>query len=124
MSPQCEANADFLLEPAHIEAWEAKHGRIGAGSWVLMRTGWSKREDPATFLNASETGPHVPGPSVACMQASAFFSSARSVEGSARNTTLPLVRTVFTSSKPAFSKQRRRSSFFAIVGSTPRRNAA
>jgi kynurenine formamidase len=33
-----------------------------------MRTGWSKREDPAAFLNAREDGPHVPGPSVATMR--------------------------------------------------------
>ena len=38
-----------------------EHGRIPAGSWVLMRTDWSRREDPAAFLNASEDGPHVPG---------------------------------------------------------------
>jgi kynurenine formamidase len=67
-SGEVAADADFLLEPAHVEAWEAGHGRIPAGSWVLMRTGWSGRDDPAAFLNASETGPHVPGPSVACMR--------------------------------------------------------
>lgn len=62
------ANEDFLLEPAHIEAWEAAHGRIPAGSWVLMRTGWSRRADPDRFLNARTDGPHVPGPSVATMR--------------------------------------------------------
>jgi kynurenine formamidase len=75
---EVEANADFLLEPVHVEAWEAQHGRIGAGSWVLMRTGWSKREDSAAFLNASETGPHVPGPSVACMR---FLVEERDIRG-------------------------------------------
>ena len=29
-----------------------------------MRTDWSKRADPAAFLNVHEDGPHVPGPSV------------------------------------------------------------
>lgn len=60
-----EAAADdrFLLQPSHIEAWEAQHGRIPARNWVLMRTGWSKRTDPARFLNMHEDGPHVPGPS-------------------------------------------------------------
>lgn len=60
---------DFLLEPAHVQAWEERHGRIPAGSWVLMRTGWSTRAaDPAAFLNAREDGPHVPGPSPAAMR--------------------------------------------------------
>ena len=77
-APEVEANADFLLEPARIEAWEAEHGRIPAGSWVLMRTGWSRREDPGAFLNASETGPHVPGPSVACMR---FLVEQRDIRG-------------------------------------------
>ena len=35
---------------------------IPDGSWVLMRTDWSKRDDPAKFLNMKEDGPHVPGP--------------------------------------------------------------
>jgi kynurenine formamidase len=67
-SREVAADEDFLLEPAHVEAWEARHGRIPAGAWVLMRTGWSAREDPAAFLNAREDGPHVPGPSVATMR--------------------------------------------------------
>ena len=58
----------FVLEPVHVEAWEAKHGRIPAGAWVLMRTDWSKRTDPASFLNAKEDGPHSPGPSAATMR--------------------------------------------------------
>src|ERR1700675_3369506 len=28
------ADPDFLLTPQHVEAWEKKHGRIEAGSWV------------------------------------------------------------------------------------------
>jgi kynurenine formamidase len=64
-----EANADekFLLEPSHFQAWETRHGRIPDGSWVLMRTDWSKREDSAAFLNMKDDGPHVPGPSAAAM---------------------------------------------------------
>jgi kynurenine formamidase len=33
-----------------------------------MRTGWSRRTDPAAFLNAREDGPRVPGPSTATMR--------------------------------------------------------
>lgn len=52
---------DFLLMPEHIVAWERAHGRIPAGAWVLLRTGWSKRKDPKAFLNVSDDGPHSPG---------------------------------------------------------------
>ena len=54
-------NEDFLAMPAHITAWEATHGRIPKGAWVLLRTGWSTRTDPATFLNVHADGPHSPG---------------------------------------------------------------
>jgi len=58
---EVERDPDFLLTPAHIEAWEAEHGRITPDSWVLVRTGWSKRRDPDDFLNIKEDGPHTPG---------------------------------------------------------------
>lgn len=54
-------NQDFLLMPAHIEAWEKAHGRIPAGAWVLLRTDWSKRTDAKSFLNVGADGPHSPG---------------------------------------------------------------
>lgn len=52
---------DFLLTPEWIETWEGTHGRIPAGAWVLMRTDWGRRTDPADFLNVDENGPHHPG---------------------------------------------------------------
>ena len=55
------ADADFLLTPRHIEQWESRHGRIPAGAWVLVRSDWSKRTEPAEFLNEREDGPHSPG---------------------------------------------------------------
>ncbi len=61
VSRQCAEDHDFLLMPEHILAWEAEHGRIPAGAWVLMRTDWSKRTDPAAFLNVGADGPHSPG---------------------------------------------------------------
>jgi kynurenine formamidase len=54
-------NQDFLLTPEHIAAWEARHGRIPAAAWVLLRTGWSSRNDPRKFLNVREDGAHSPG---------------------------------------------------------------
>ena len=61
VSAEVARDPDFLLTPERIEAWEAQHGRIPAGAWVLMRTDWSKRTDPAHFLNVDESGPHSPG---------------------------------------------------------------
>ena len=55
------ANEDFELTPEVIEAWEADYGQIPAGSWVLMRTDWSKKRG-AEYLNMREDGPHSPGP--------------------------------------------------------------
>jgi kynurenine formamidase len=54
-------NPDFLLTPERLEAWEREHGRIPPGAWVLLRTGWSQRKDPAAFLNVAADGPHSPG---------------------------------------------------------------
>jgi len=62
VSKEVAADADFLLTREHVEAWEGKHGRIGTGSWVLMRTDWSKRTSAEAFLNIKEDGAHVPGP--------------------------------------------------------------
>ena len=52
---------DFLLLPEHVTAWEATHGRIPPGAWVLLRTDWSKRKDATSFLNVGPDGPHSPG---------------------------------------------------------------
>src|ERR1700733_5663064 len=62
VSREVAADPDFLLTPKRVEEWERQHGRIPAGSWVLMRTDWSKRTDAAAFLNMKEDGSHVPGP--------------------------------------------------------------
>ena len=61
MSAEVAKSPDFLLMPEHIVAWEAKHGRIPAGAWVLLRTDWSKRTDAKSFLNVEADGPHAPG---------------------------------------------------------------
>jgi kynurenine formamidase len=62
VSREAAADPDFLLTPKRVEEWERQHGRVPAGSWVLMRTDWSRRTDAAAFLNMKEDGSHVPGP--------------------------------------------------------------
>lgn len=61
VSAEVGEDPDFLVTPGHIQAWEAQHGQIDAGSWLLLRTDWSRRTDPADFLNVSDDGPHSPG---------------------------------------------------------------
>ncbi len=58
---EVDADADFLLTPQRITQWEREHGRIPAGAWVLLHTGWSRRTDADAFLNVGEDGPHSPG---------------------------------------------------------------
>ena len=68
-SAECAADPDFLLTIEHVKAWEAKHGAIEAGEWVVFRSDWDKRNhDEALFLNADETGPHTPGPTAEVIQ--------------------------------------------------------
>ena len=59
---ESSADADFLLTVEFLRDWETRHGRIAAGSWVLMRTDWSTRDDPLAFQNFDEEGQHTPGP--------------------------------------------------------------
>ncbi|GAB3628845.1 cyclase [Pandoraea terrae] len=61
VSAETRENPDYLLTIERVEQWESEHGRIPAGSWVLMRTDWSLRTDPDAFLNLKEDGAHTPG---------------------------------------------------------------
>lgn len=64
---QSAADPDFLLEVDHIKGWEAEHGGLPDGGWLLYRTGWDARSnDQEAFLNNNDTGPHTPGISVEC----------------------------------------------------------
>ena len=57
---QSNANEDYEMVIDDITAWEKQHGTIPNGSWILMRTDWSKRQG-AAYLNMREDGPHSPG---------------------------------------------------------------
>jgi kynurenine formamidase len=78
VTDQVDRNPDFLLMPEHVAEWEAQHGRIPAGSWVLLRTGWSRRQDAGAFLNVGADGPHSPG---FHKNTSAFLARERDVLG-------------------------------------------
>jgi kynurenine formamidase len=77
-SAESARDADYLLTVDAVLAWENKNGRIPAGSWVLMRTDWSKRTDPVAYQNYDETGQHTPGPDVAVVR---FLVDERDVIG-------------------------------------------
>lgn len=61
------ADDDFLLTRAQVLDWEAAHGRIDPGAWVLMRTGWSRRQG-AAYANLRDDGAHTPGPDADVMR--------------------------------------------------------
>ena len=71
-SAESTKDPNFLLTPEHVKAWEAQHGDINPGEWVVMRTDWDKRShDEELFLNDDpdpyEDGSHSPGPTTECI---------------------------------------------------------
>ena len=65
---RADADRDYRLDTAALEAWERTHGRIPDSSIVLVRTGWSSRwPDKVRYLGTTKTGPagvaalHFPG---------------------------------------------------------------
>jgi len=60
-SAESAADPDFLMTVDFVKAWEAVHGEIEAGSWVLYRSDWSKKTDADEYLNMHEDGGHTPG---------------------------------------------------------------
>jgi kynurenine formamidase len=76
-STEVKANADFVFDMPHLSAWEAAHGTIPAGAWVLLRTDWSRRSG-AAYVNLRDDGAHTPGPSSAVMQ---FLAEKRDILG-------------------------------------------
>ncbi|GIG91662.1 cyclase family protein [Plantactinospora endophytica] len=73
---EAAADPDFLLEVEHVRAWEAEHGPLPAGGWLLYRTGWDAYGDDAQrYANAGRT----PGISPACAKWLAEESSVQGV---------------------------------------------
>ncbi|WP_327149021.1 cyclase family protein [Nocardia sp. NBC_01329] len=79
LTGEVAADPDHLLTIAEVEAWEAEHGRLTEGTWLLLRTGWESRGGSAAeFLNADDTGSHTPGVAVDCAH---WLATERSVTG-------------------------------------------
>jgi kynurenine formamidase len=78
-SAECAEDPGYLLTVADFEAFEAEHGEIPSGAWVLFRSGWDARaQDAEAFLNAGPEGPVTPGPDV---EAARWLGSERGIAG-------------------------------------------
>lgn len=67
VSDQVAEDPDFLLSMADIRAFEAEHGPLPEGGWLLYRTGWDARgHDVERFLNTDANGSHTPGVQAEC----------------------------------------------------------
>jgi kynurenine formamidase len=60
------SDPNFLLEVDHLKEFEAEHGPLPVGGWLLYRTGWSSRSTQEEMTNATEAGPASPGLSAEC----------------------------------------------------------
>ena len=76
---------DTLLTVDDIRAWERQHGRLPAGAFVAMLSGWDSRVgDSGQFLNADAEGVHHwPGFSV---EAARFLTEERDIVGAGVDT--------------------------------------
>jgi kynurenine formamidase len=64
-SAEVAADPGYLLTAADLDAYEAEHGKIAPGTWLVFGTGWGARaQDEAAFLNLGPEGPTSPGPDV------------------------------------------------------------
>lgn len=78
VSHEVQKDPDFLLTVDRVRQWEAAHGKIPAGAWVLLRTGWSRRTAPGEYINLQQDGPHTPGFVKECSE---FLARERDVLG-------------------------------------------
>src|SRR5690606_8705321 len=57
VAANASADPDYRLTPADIATFERQHGRIGEGTIVLLRTGWSTRwPDRKAYLGDDTPG--------------------------------------------------------------------
>jgi kynurenine formamidase len=83
---ECAENPDYTLTLDRVKKWEVDHGQIPAGSFVAMRTDWSKRwPDAAKMANRDAAGvAHFPGWSLPTLK---YLYGERKVTASGHETT-------------------------------------
>jgi kynurenine formamidase len=79
-------NPDYTLTLERVKKWEADHGMIAAGSFVALRTDWSKRwPDAAAMENKDKAGvAHYPGWNKEALQ---YLYEERKITASGHETT-------------------------------------
>jgi kynurenine formamidase len=67
--PQVKKNPKYALQVSDVKAWEARYGRVPAGSVVMVRSDWSKKwtDDPAK-AKALAADPVFPGVSLTALK--------------------------------------------------------
>ena len=66
-SRETAEDPDYLLTVEDIRAFEADHGPLPDGGWLLLHTGWDTlAHDAEAFLNAQDGNPRSPGPDAEC----------------------------------------------------------
>jgi kynurenine formamidase len=66
-SAEAEADPDYVLTIDEVRAFEAEHGELPAGGWLLLRTGWDARaHDQDLFVNVEGDRSRTPGIDVEC----------------------------------------------------------
>lgn len=79
-------NPDYAVTMDDVRSWESRHGPIPAGSFVALRTDWSKRwPNDAAMLNADAKGVlHYPGWSLPVLE---YLYQVRKIAASGHETT-------------------------------------
>lgn len=79
-------NPDYTVTMDDVKAWEAKYGKIPMGSFVALRTDWSKRwPDMAAMANKDNKGiDHYPGWSMEVLK---YLYEERKITASGHETT-------------------------------------
>jgi kynurenine formamidase len=78
VTKEVERDPNFLVSSDLLRAWEQKYERIPVASWLLLRTGWSRRTSAAEYINLKADGPHTPGWAA---EASEFLAQERNLLG-------------------------------------------
>jgi kynurenine formamidase len=64
---EAESDPDYLLTVDDVQRFEAEHGALPDGGWLLYQTGWDRRAGSTeSFLNNSGGHPRTPGVSPEC----------------------------------------------------------